>query len=288
LGSVRRLDSQQRRSFIAATVGLLAVAGVAGVILGRSYIEVKETTVGVPVQSQEPDQGARELERARGLTPQVKEETHPPKEEPESLRKQRPQAVTEAQEPPPDPEQIVALQRQVDTLQEELSAARQKLRLEGQGMTVREEATGASGKDAGELQRRIEELERTLAEYDYFRLVNEALAYTYRNDPGDAERAEVAYRNAIRIARGKSIRDPVVFNAYAAFLQHQRRFREAEQFYQMALELNPGYGRALYNLGSLYELTGRLEEALKKYKAADEAGEKLGAQSYSRLQSLIK
>jgi tetratricopeptide (TPR) repeat protein len=151
-----------------------------------------------------------------------------------------------------------------------------------------EEGTSAYRKGPGELQRRIEELERTSAEQDYRRLVNEALAYTYRNGPGDAERAESAYRNAIRIAQDKGIRDPVVYNAYATFLQEQGKFREAEQLYQMALEVNPRYGPALYNLGSLYEGTGRLEEALKKYKAAGEAGEKLGTQGYQLLQSRVK
>jgi len=173
-------------------------------------------------------------------------------------------------------------------LQQELSVTRQKFQRERQKASLLEERTAAYGKGAGELEKRIEELKGTSAEQDYVRLVNEALAYTYRSNPGDAERAEAAYRNAIRIAQDKDIRDPVVYNAYAAFLQEQSKFREAEQFYQMALKINPRYGPALFNLGSLYERTGRLEEALKKYKAADEAGEKLGAQGYQRLQSTVK
>jgi len=192
------------------------------------------------------------------------------------------------QEPRVDPEQLVALRKQVGALQQELSATRQKLQEQRQKVALPEEGIAAHGKGPDELQRRIEELEGTSAEQDYVRLVNEALAYTYRNNPGDAGRAEAAYRGAIRIAQDKGIRDPVVYNAYAAFLQEQSKFREAEQFYQKALEINPRYGPALYNLGSLYERTGRLEDALEKYKAADEAGEKLGAQGYQRLQSTVK
>ncbi|MCI0408089.1 MAG: tetratricopeptide repeat protein, partial [Acidobacteria bacterium] len=288
------LDKRQRRNFIATTVGLLA--GIAGVILGSSYVDVKKSSVGVAVRAQEPQQGASEPERVHGLTPQQKEETQPSKDEPKpgSERKlqaggetqQANRAATQAmQEPRVDPEQLVALRRQVGALRQELSATRQKLQEERKNAALPEEGPAAHGKGPDELQRRIEELEGTSAEQDYVRLVNEALAYTYRNNPGDAERAETAYRNAIRIAQDKGIRDPVVYNAYAAFLQEQSKFREAEQFYQMALKINPRYGPALYNLGSLYELTGRPEEALKKYKAADEAGEKLGAQRYQRLQS---
>jgi hypothetical protein len=303
----RRLDRRQRRSFIATTIGLLPVAGIAGAIVGSSYIEVINTTiqgintsVGAVLRGQQREQVVRERERVGELTPQVAGETHPPKEDPESPGQERPQAVTETQEikevnrgeakqgPPADSKQLAALRRQVDALQHELSATRQKLQQERQKAPLPEEGTSAYGKGPGELQRRIEELERTSAEQDYRRLVNEALAYTYRNSPGDTERAESAYKNAIRIAQDKGIRDPVVYNAYATFLQEQGKFREAEQLYQMALEVNPRYGPALYNLGSLYEGTGRLEEALKKYKAAGEAGEKLGAQGYQLLQSRVK
>jgi len=298
LGFVRRLESRQRRSFVVTTVGLLVVVGLAGVILGRSYAEFQKTTVGVPVRGREPERSGTDLERVRGLTPQAQEETYPLEEGPEAPGEQWIRAIRETQEvnggaaiakqePPADPVQLVALQRQVAALQREVSAARQELQRERQKEAVPGEETGASGQGAGELQRRIDGLETTLAEHEYLRLVNEALAYTYRNEPGDAERAETAYKTAIRIAQGKSIRHPVAYSAYAAFLQEQSRFPEAEQFYQMALELNPRYGRALYNLGTLYELTGRLKDALQKYKAADEAGEVLGTKSFSRLQSLI-
>ncbi len=286
LNLAQRLDKRQRRSFMATTVGLLGAAWIAATILGRSpYVDVERTIALMAVRSQEPEQGASELERVRGLTPQQTEETQPPKDEPKPGGERTLQAGGETRL---DPEQLVALRRQVDALQEELSATRQKLQRERQKAAVLEEGTKAYGKGAGELQKRIEGLEGTSAKQDYVRLLNEALAYTYRNSPGDAERAETAYRSAIRIAQDKGIRDPVVYNAYGAFLQEQGKFREAEQLYQMALEINPRYGPALYNLGSLYEGTGRLEDALKKYKAADEAGEKLGAQRYQRLQSIVK
>jgi tetratricopeptide (TPR) repeat protein len=286
----QRLHNRQRRSFIVTTVGLLA--GIAGVILGSSYVDVKKDVVARAVRTQESEQGASELERVRGLTPQEKEEPKPQGDQKSQAggeaQQAKPAASQAMQEPRVDPEQLVALRRQVDALQQELSATRQKLQQERQKAPLPEEGTAAYDKGAGELQRRIGELEETSAEQDYVRLVNEALAYTYRNSPGDTERAESAYKNAIRIAQDKGIRDPVVYNAYATFLQEQSKFREAEQLYQMALEVNPRYGPALYNLGSLYERTGRLEEALKKYKAAGEAGEKLGAQTYQRLQSVVK
>ncbi|HET7852997.1 MAG TPA: hypothetical protein VFM04_00865, partial [Candidatus Methylomirabilis sp.] len=244
----QRLDKRQRRSFIATTIGLLAVAGIAGVIVGppSSYLKVINatieginTSVGAVLRGQQREQVVRDRERVGELTPQVAGETHPPKEEPESPGKERPQAVTETQKikevnrgeakqgAPADPEQLAALRRQVDVLQQELSATRQKLQQERLKAAVLEEGTKAYGKGPGELQRRVEELERTSAEQDYRRLVNEALAYTYRNGPGDAERAESSFRDAIRIAQDKSIRDPVVYNAYAAFLQEQGKFREA-------------------------------------------------------------
>jgi tetratricopeptide (TPR) repeat protein len=297
----QRLDKRQRRSFIATTVGLLA--GIAGIILGSSYVDVEKSGVGMAVRAQEPQQGASQLEGVSALAPQApqaKEEIQPPKKEepkPQGDRKLQaggdtqkasraaPQAM---QEPRVDPEQLIGLRKQVGALQQELLAARQKLEQERQKAPLPAEGTAAYGRGPDEMQRRIEELEGATAEQDYVRLINEALAYTYRNNPGDAERAETAYRSAIRIAQDKGIRDPVVYNAYAAFLQERSKFREAEQFYQKALEINPRYGPALYNLGSLYERTGKLDEALKKYKAADEAGEKLGAQRYQQLQSTAK
>lgn len=295
---VERLESRQRRSLIATSVGFLAVVGIVGVIAGTWYLEVKHDTPVVTIPSQEPEQVARDLERVSELALQAIRETEPAKEEPEPPRKQEFQAPAEAedlnregtpakQEPPVNAEKLVALQKELSALQQELSVARLQLKEERQKVVALEEETGAYRQDASGLQRRTEALEKTLTEYEYHRLVNEALAYSYRKGPGDAERAETAYQNAIRIAQAKSIRDPVIYNAYAVFLQEQSRFKEAEKFYQMALGVNPRYGSALYNLGTLYEATGKLEEALEKYKAADEAGVKLGAENYARLQSVI-
>ncbi len=80
----------------------------------------------------------------------------------------------------------------------------------------------------------------------------------------------------------------MVYNAYATFLQEQRRFEEAEKFYKMALEANPRYGAALFNLGTLYELKGDLKQAVEKYKAAEEVGDKSGSENYSRLRSILR
>lgn len=189
---------------------------------------------------------------------------------------------------PPDTDKITQLQKQVSVLQQQLVAAQENLKQERLKVTVLQEETGTHRHDADELQRRIEALERKLGEHEYLRLVNEALAYTYRKESGDEERVETAYQRAVQIAQEKTIRDPAVFNAYGAFLQEHSRFEEAEKFYQMALEVNPSYGPALFNIGSLYEVTGKADKALEKYKAADEAGQKLGTENYLRLRSIIK
>jgi len=296
---VHRLDRSQGRSLRATAVGLLVAAGIAAVTAGASYFERKKNTAVEAVLSQEPEQVARDLERVSGLMLQAKLETQPAKKQPDPPEKQTFQTVVQAERPnsgdalakqetSANGDKHVALQKQISALQQELSVARLQLKEERKKVDVLEEETGGYRKDAGELERRIQGLEKTLAEHDYVRLVNEALAYTYRKGPGDAEGAEAAYRKAIGIAHAKGIRDPVVHNAYAAFLQEQGRFKEAEKFYKMALDINPRYAPALINLGGLYELTGETEKALEKYKAADEAGEKLGAENYSRLKSVIK
>jgi Tfp pilus assembly protein PilF len=292
---VRRLDGRQVRSLKATSVGLLVAAGIAAV----TVFELKHNPADETVLSQEPGQVARDLERVSRPALQEKPETQPAKEQRRSPGKQEFQTVvqTEAlngggalakQEASANGEKPVASQKQISALQQELSLARPQLKEERRKVDLLEDERGTSRKDAGELEKRIEELEQTLAEHDYLRLVNEALAYTYRKGPGDADRAEAAYRKAIGIAQAKSIREPVVYNAYGAFLEEQGRFKEAEKFYKMALDINPRYGPALINLGGLYELTGETEKALEKYKAADEAGEKLGAENYSRLKSVIK
>ena len=286
---VHRLDGRQVRSLKATSVGLLVAAGIAAVTMGAFYFELKKSPADETVLSQEPGQVARDLERV----------SRPGQEQRGSPGKQEFQTVvqTEAlngggalakQGALANGEKPVASQKQISALQQELSVARPQFKEERRKVDLLEDERGTSRKDAGELEKRIEELEQTLAEHDYLRLVNEALAYTYRKGPGDADRAEAAYRKAIGIAQAKSIREPVVYNAYGAFLGEQGRFKEAEKFYKMALDINPRYGPALFNLGSLYELTGETEKALEKYKAADEAGEKLGAENYSRLKSVIK
>ncbi len=293
---VERLEGRQRRNLIATSIGFLVVVGLVGAIAGTWYLEGKSDTPGVAIPR--PEQIARGLERVSELARQAIRKTQPAKEEPPPPRQQELQVPVEAeelnregapakQEPPANAEKLVALQQEISALQQELSVARRQLKEERQKVAVLEEKTGAHRKDASGLQKRSEALGKTVTDREYLRLVSEAFAYTYRKGPGDVERAETAYRNAIRIARAKSIRDPVVYNAYAGFLQGQRRFKEAEKFYQMALGINPGYGPALNNLGTLYEVTGKLEEALRKYKAAYDAGEKLGAQNYSRLHSVI-
>lgn len=228
--------------------------------------------------SSELEQGRKELERVRkddlraeAETDQVNRDVAQTKMQLASVSKK-----------------LVEMEEQVNRLQQELSVAQQKVKQERRQEAVRTEKADRYRKHTAVLQRRVDDLGKRSEEGEYLRLVNEALAYTYRKGPGDAERAETAYRNAVQIAEAKDIRDPVIYNAYAAFLQQQERFEEAERFYKKALEVSPGYGKALYNLGTLYEGRGDLEQALEHYRAADQAGVKEAREHYLRLQSNLK
>lgn len=171
-------------------------------------------------------------------------------------------------------------QEDVNRLQQELTATQEQLKQETHNVAVLSEEADRYRTDALELQRQVDE-------GAYHSVLNQALAYTYRKAPGDQKQAETAYRKALQIARTKNIRDPMMYNAYATFLQNQNRFEEAEKFYKMALEVDASYGKALNNLGTLYEATGRLKQALEKYQAAGEVGEKLGKENYSRLRPRV-
>lgn len=264
---------------IVAFLGLFLIGVMAGIMVRPTQDESPKNLAG-------DDVGAKAPEQARNgpVNAVAKEERRRPEQEDRGINEGPDQAETQLTSLS---SQLVALQKEMSALQQELSVARLQFKEEREKVAVLEEETGAYRQDASGLQTHIEALEKTLTEQEYLRLVNEALVYSYRKGPGDAERAETAYRNAIRIAQAKNIRDPVAYNAFAVFLQEQSRFKESEEFYQMALGVNPSYGPTLYNLGTLYESTGKLEEALEKYKAADEAGQTLGAENYSRLQSVI-
>lgn len=171
-------------------------------------------------------------------------------------------------------------QEDVNRLQQELADTQEQLKQERQNVAVLSEEAERYRTDALELQRQVDE-------GAYHSVLNQALAYTYRKAAGDPKQAETAYRKALQIAEGKNIRDPMIYNAYATFLQDQNRFEEAERFYKMALEIDPSYGKALNNLGTLYEATGRLKQALEKYQAAGEVGEKLGKENYLRLRPRV-
>jgi len=296
---VHRLENRQRRSIMATLIGLLVAAAIAGAIVRVSYLEARKQLPAVGALSNELEQGRQELKQVRREITRAELETQRIQEELERLRKEKIQADAEVEKvqrggaqgklpPTSGSKPLAEMQKQVNRLQKDLSATQQKLKQERQNVVVLGEETDRYRLAAAELQRRADELEKTLGERDYLRLVNEALAYTYRKGPGDEKRAETAYRNAVQLAQARNIRDPVIYSAYAVFLQEQKRFQEAEKSYKMALELNPKYGLALYNLGNLYEVRGDLKKAMEKYKAADEVGEKLGGENYLRLRSIIK
>ncbi|MEE9123010.1 MAG: tetratricopeptide repeat protein [candidate division NC10 bacterium] len=295
---VRRLENRQRRRLFATFIGLLLAAALAGIIVRLSYSEARKHLSGVGVPIQDIEQGREELERVRKEMLQVKAQTDQAQKELAQVRREKLRVEAGAQQSnrggaqanrqsSSRSAQLVEMQKQVNRLQQELSATQQQLKQERRNAVVLTEEATRYREGAAELQRRVVDLDKSLDEHRYFVLVNEALAYTYRMGAGDKERAEAAYRNAVQMAKAKEIQDPVIYNAYALFLQEQRRFEEAETFYTMALEVKPDYGTALYNLGTLYETRGDLKRALEYYKAADEVGEKLGRENYLRLRSII-
>lgn len=296
---VRRLENRQRRRLFATFIGLLLAAAIAGIIVRLSYSEARKHLSGVGVPIQDIEQGREELERVRKEMLLVKAQVDQAQKELAQARKEKLRAEAEAQQgnrggaqakrqSSSRSTQLVEMQKQVNRLQQEVSATQQQLKQERQNVAALTEEAARYREGTAELQRRVVDLDKSLDEHRYYVLVNEALAYTYRKGAGDKERAEAAYRNAIQMAKAKEIQDPVIYNAYALFLQEERRFEEAETFYKMALEVKPGYGTALYNLGTLYEMRGDLKQALEYYQAADEVGEKLGRENYLRLQSIIK
>ncbi len=294
---VRRLENRQRRRLFATFIGLLLAAALAGIIVRLSYSEARKHLSGVGVPIQDIEQGREELERVRKEMLQVKAQTDQAQKELAQVRREKLRVEAGAQQSnrggaqanrqsSSRSTQLVEMQKQVNRLQQEVSATQQQLKQERRNAVVLKEEATRYREGTAELQRRVVDLDKSLDEHRYFVLVNEALAYTYRMGAGDKERAEAAYRNAVQMAKAKEIQDPVIYNAYALFLQEQRRFEEAETFYTMALEVKPDYGTALYNLGTLYETRGDLKRALEYYKAADEVGEKLGRENYLRLRSI--
>tara|TARA_B100000959_G_scaffold216176_1_gene227714 strand:- start:2634 stop:4253 length:1620 start_codon:yes stop_codon:yes gene_type:complete len=60
------------------------------------------------------------------------------------------------------------------------------------------------------------------------------------------------------------------YNEVGLILFKQKKFDKAESFFRKTIELNPKYSHTLVNLGNLYDLQGRQEEAVLKYKSAIE------------------
>jgi Flp pilus assembly protein TadD len=65
---------------------------------------------------------------------------------------------------------------------------------------------------------------------------------------------------------------PGVSLALGSALFRTEAFAEAEREYRAALEVDPGMGEAHNNLGVVYMVTGRLEEAERELKLAEESG----------------
>jgi tetratricopeptide (TPR) repeat protein len=76
------------------------------------------------------------------------------------------------------------------------------------------------------------------------------------------------------------------YNLANGFLTMQE-FKSAANAYRRALKLNPGYGPAWNNLGTLEGMLGNNSAALDDYKRAAGLGDPLGDSNFSRLQNAI-
>ena len=74
---------------------------------------------------------------------------------------------------------------------------------------------------------------------------------------GNTEDAKKDYESA----REKGNRDEWI-------RERLRKFKEAEQFYKRALEVDPEYGLAHFNVGNLYDEIGKVSEARRHYERA--------------------
>ncbi len=269
-----------RWRLIVAFIGLFSIGVVAGIIARPRQVEHPGTEVEDGVR-------AKAIERARNEP--VETAALEERRQPEAGNSGIEQVTDEAKVQLANlNEQLVEMQKEVDRLRHEVSDVQSKLTQEKQAVALLQTEAVQSGETRTALQRRVEELNKALEERDYLLWKNAALAYAFRKEPGDERQAEAAFKDAIRIAREKHIQDPAIFNAYALFLQEQGKLEQAEKLFETAIEIDPAYGKALFNLGALYELQGRFPQALAQYEAAGEAGEKRGTEEYVRLQSMLR
>lgn len=321
---VHRLETRQRRRVWATFIGLLVAAGIAGAIARVSFFEAQKPLAGRGGLSEARDDGRAELEQSRQDMLHMQAESDRLRAELAHVKKEQLQAEAEREEvsrggsranlqPRPGSKQLAQMQQEITRLQQELATTRQQLTLAKQNVAdpqivkmqsritqLERELSGAQenleqarqnvavlSEEADRYRNDALALETRVDEGRFHSTLNQALAYTYRKIPGDDKLAEAAYREALKIAETKNIRDPMIYNAFATFLQAQNRYDEAERLYKMALEVDPQYGKALNNLGTLYEATGDIQKALEQYEAAGEAGEKLGNENYLRLRSRV-
>jgi Tfp pilus assembly protein PilF len=83
-------------------------------------------------------------------------------------------------------------------------------------------------------------------------------------------------------------RDAEAFVALGVALAGQGRNDEAEAAYRTALDVTPGYGAALHNLGALLGREGRVEESLQYLDAAAETGVRGVEIDFNRASGLLK
>lgn len=117
--------------------------------------------------------------------------------------------------------------------------------------------------DAGDDARAVAEFERVIESYPDYAGPHVNLGIIHRrNDRPDA--AMLALERAVALCSGCA----VAYNQLGIQQREQGRFAEAEQSYLAAIEANPDYALAYFNLGVLYDLyQGRPDLALQYYEA---------------------
>jgi Flp pilus assembly protein TadD len=100
------------------------------------------------------------------------------------------------------------------------------------------------------------------------KLLLDGMGALNRGEPNDLAYAE----NIFRTLMGQRQYDVAVRNLLGLALARQGRLDEAEKIFHDAVDAEPGYADAWYNLGVVHRAQGKLENALADFKAAESAG----------------
>ena len=92
------------------------------------------------------------------------------------------------------------------------------------------------------------------------------ISATRAGTPGDAARAEQAYRTALE----RDPRSPDAANGIGVLLVQQHRAPDAIRWFEQALAGSPRFVEARLNLGIAYQETGNREKAIATYRQVQE------------------